>query len=256
MVVSTPRADGSHNKEDDMFELFDMAMLVILVLVVPVALHLGNLRMRRQLAAGEPGARLKDYWVTIAWQWALVAVLVALWFASGRTASALGFPPPAGWRFWTGLLAVVAMAAVQLWQMQHVRRTPETWEPLRQQFGEVADFVPHTERELTVFSLLSVTAGVCEEILYRGYLVWLLAALSGTWAAVFGSTVVFTLAHLYQGPKGMVRVFAVGLVMAALYLFTGSLLAPILLHAVIDLTSGRLGFTVVTAPPQPAADAA
>jgi membrane protease YdiL (CAAX protease family) len=47
--------------------------------------------------------------------------------------------------------------------------------------------------------------------------------------------VAFGLAHAYQGLAGIVTTGVLGGVMAALYLQTGSLLLPVLLHAVIDL---------------------
>jgi uncharacterized protein len=47
--------------------------------------------------------------------------------------------------------------------------------------------------------------------------------------------VAFGLAHAYQGVAGVVTTGLLGGVMAALYLSTGSLLLPVLLHAAIDL---------------------
>jgi uncharacterized protein len=47
--------------------------------------------------------------------------------------------------------------------------------------------------------------------------------------------VAFGLAHAYQGLVGIVPTGLLGGIMAAVYLQTGSLLLPVLLHAVIDL---------------------
>jgi membrane protease YdiL (CAAX protease family) len=54
------------------------------------------------------------------------------------------------------------------------------------------------------------------------------------------STVIFGLGHAYQGVKGIVKTGAAGLVLALLAVGSGSLFIPILLHAVGDLTSGRI----------------
>ena len=56
-----------------------------------------------------------------------------------------------------------------------------------------------------------------------------------TWAAVVVTSLVFGLAHSYQGPAGMARVSLVGLAFAGLYLLSGSLWLPIVAHAILDL---------------------
>jgi membrane protease YdiL (CAAX protease family) len=64
------------------------------------------------------------------------------------------------------------------------------------------------------------------------------AALAGgppEWVLVAVAAVAFGLAHAYQGVGGIVLTGVLGGVLAALYLSTGSLLLPVLLHAVIDL---------------------
>jgi membrane protease YdiL (CAAX protease family) len=41
--------------------------------------------------------------------------------------------------------------------------------------------------------------------------------------------------HLYQGPLGILFAALLGVVFAALYVLTGSIAAPIVLHALVDL---------------------
>ena len=227
-----------------MIHWFDITFLIFLTLVVPVLAVWSFRSLQRQLAAGETAARLTDYRSTILWEWAVVAVLLLFWFAVGRSAGDLGFAPVAGWGFWLGLAVVAALALGLFGQERRARSQPETRGETRQQMGAFEDFAPRTERELKTFSLLSVTAGICEEIVYRGYLMWLLAGFANVWVAVLGSSLVFAACHLYQGWSGAIRVFVLGTVMAGLYLLTGSLWVPILLHAVVDLAMGRLAFIV------------
>ncbi len=98
---------------------------------------------------------------------------------------------------------------------------------------------PQSANEMRLFAAVAVTAGVCEEILYRGVLLAVLTPLVGTWPAVALSTAVFGLGHTYQGVAGIGKTALVGRVMAMLTVFSGSLFVAILLHAVVDLTSGR-----------------
>jgi len=62
----------------------------------------------------------------------------------------------------------------------------------------------------------------------------------GLWPAVALSSVIFGMGHAYQGFPGIVKTTLVGLGMALLTVFSGSLLVAMVLHTVIDLTSGRM----------------
>jgi membrane protease YdiL (CAAX protease family) len=94
-----------------------------------------------------------------------------------------------------------------------------------------------------------VTAGVCEEILFRGYLMAFLLPLGGLGVAVFVSSFLFGLAHAYQGVRGTVTSGVLGALMAGMYVLTGSLLAPILVHAMVDWVSGQIAADVPEAGP-------
>jgi membrane protease YdiL (CAAX protease family) len=90
-----------------------------------------------------------------------------------------------------------------------------------------------------------VTAGLCEELLYRGFLMAYIGALWGFWPAVILSSLVFGLGHAYQGTSGIATTGTIGLILAGLFVLTGSLWVPMLLHAATDLFAGSLGRRVV-----------
>jgi membrane protease YdiL (CAAX protease family) len=74
-----------------------------------------------------------------------------------------------------------------------------------------------------------VLGPVVEEILFRGLLVHLWAQKLGVRTAVLGSSLCFALLHM--DPIGS---FVFGIVMVALYIRTGSLLVPIVAHALYN----------------------
>jgi hypothetical protein len=96
--------------------------------------------------------------------------------------------------------------------------------------------------ELKLFLALSLAAGVCEEIVFRGYLLPYFDSLGGRAGAVLATTLLFGVGHAYQGPRGIVRTGIVGLLLAGAYVATGSLLASVLLHVVIDAASGMVAY--------------
>ena len=172
------------------------------------------------------------------------AVVLGLWAVSGRPLERLMILEwlPTGW--WTGVAwAVVLLACVLL-----VAQVTAVWgneaglSSLRKQMTTVEGYLPHTPVELKLFLAASLAAGICEEIVYRGYLLAYFDGLVGPAGAVLASTFLFGLGHAYQGAAGIVRTGVVGLLCAGAYVVTGSLLAPILLHVVIDATSGLLAY--------------
>ncbi|MFI7042927.1 CPBP family intramembrane glutamic endopeptidase [Streptosporangium sandarakinum] len=99
--------------------------------------------------------------------------------------------------------------------------------------------LPRTPAERRGALALSVSAGICEEIVYRGLLIALGTRVLGLPLPVAAglALAVFVAGHLYQGWRGMAMVTLVGLGLTVLYLRTGNLLLPILLHAVADIRS-------------------
>ena len=58
-----------------------------------------------------------------------------------------------------------------------------------------------------------MTAGVCEELVYRGFMIAYFSAALGVsfWVAAVLSSVAFGIAHFYQGPAGILRTGLVGM---------------------------------------------
>ena len=86
-----------------------------------------------------------------------------------------------------------------------------------------------------------ITAAFLEELVFRGYLINRLMDLQGratrfTWAiALVGSSVIFALPHIDQGPEGMIHTGAIGLVFGIAFLVVGRKLWPVVLsHGFID----------------------
>lgn len=99
--------------------------------------------------------------------------------------------------------------------------------------------IPATRTERGYAVAVSVTAGICEELIYRGFLIAFGVGVLGLHPYVAGGIAValFGVAHFYQGWSGMIRVTVFGVAMTGLYFSTGSLVLPILIHAVGDVVS-------------------
>jgi Type II CAAX prenyl endopeptidase Rce1-like len=96
--------------------------------------------------------------------------------------------------------------------------------------------------EMRVFAGVGVTAGICEELLYRGFVLWYLSALLPRGWAIVAAVAIFGIGHAYQGVRGVLLTAMVGGIAMAVYLWTGSLIAPIVMHATVDLANGFIAY--------------
>lgn len=227
---------------------FDHFAILLLVGLVPFLAARRYRRLVGHIEAGRPLARIRAYRRAMAVQWILALGLVAAWLVADRALDVLGFALPGGWRLAVGAGVTGLGLAFLTGQWRAIRRMEaEDLSEMRNGISFIAPMLPRTDSEAAHFRALSVTAGICEEILYRGYLIWYLAVFIGPWPAALAAGVLFGVLHLYQGTQGIVRTGAVGVVMGLLYVSSGSLLWPMILHAAVDLNGGAVGRRVVTA---------
>ena len=100
------------------------------------------------------------------------------------------------------------------------------------------ELLPRTPGERRLFVWLSLAAGVGEELAYRGYAIMLLAPALGPWPAAWLTSAVFGVMHAYQGLLGVLRTGLLGLLLAAIFLWSGSLWPAILAHTLLDIVAG------------------
>lgn len=236
---------------------------LVLVLREPIAGKRAFARfLVEEASEGEP-ARLRHYrsWTLQGCTSAVLAVVLVL-ALPGVSLSDMGARGPSWPRgdsvassAVTGmiagmLLAVVGVAVALLVRRGRSRRTsgdapatPASAEtPAREPRGQmvaVLPMLPRTTAGRRGWAMLSLSAGVTEEITYRGLLLLTLAVVlpNGTPAValVVATAVLFGLAHWYQGWTGVVSTGVFGALMAGLFLVTGSLLLPMALHTLVDL---------------------
>jgi membrane protease YdiL (CAAX protease family) len=198
-------------------------------------------RSVRSIEAGVPGARARIYRNILLPEWGFTACVIALWVARGRPWSALrlGFVTPP--RLAMGLALAAAFLGLLWVQRRALIVRPDRLARLRGKLGQVEILLPRTPGERRGFALVSITAGICEELLFRGFLMSYFAGW-GLVAAVAVSSLFFGFAHIYQGMPSVPRTGIVGLVLALIVVAAGSLWPAIIIHAAIDLNSGDLGF--------------
>ncbi len=219
----------------------DHLLAFFLVVVGPIWDYFGT----RPLKANPSGAaRLHYYRQTFVW----------LWITTGVACSSDGFAPlmtlhglgvqgmwlKGHWGWWL-LAAIVTLAVLFQLLLPVVQvivkyRNRPFLEP--RQFEALRFFLPSSALERCWFGAFSVTAGFCEELLFRGFLLhYLHGALNFPWVwAALASAVAFGTHHLYLGRKGFVPAGTGGLLLTAMLIVTGSLWAGMVCHAATDLS--------------------
>lgn len=200
---------------------------VFLVAGLPV-LTLEQLRMARDDSVELP--RQTAYVSSIIALWTLAGLGLAAAVASGFTPRLMGLvvPPPARLLAWTISTLASLLALLLICRAARIRET-----------RLLEQLLPRTASERVLFVLLSVSAGVAEELMFRGILLpALVVAFGSTWAAAVVSSIVFGFVHTYQGVAGTIRAGILGLLLAVSFLATGSLIPAMLAHGALNILAG------------------
>jgi len=184
---------------------------------------------------------LHVYLSAICMDWAL---LYYCWVGVRRRGGSFESISGGRWRSARELLADVAIA-IPFWIVWEAAAYGLTWLVGPSAAKTVDSLLPSSLLEILVWTATCITAGVCEEIGFRGYVLHQLRALTGSTAlAVVGQGLVFGLFHLYQGWKNAVVIALLGMLYGLLAIWRRNLRANILSHAMTDFWEGWLKFLV------------
>jgi membrane protease YdiL (CAAX protease family) len=222
----------------------DHVVMAVLVVLIPPRAWMSF----RRLNAASPDARRRLrpqlYFFAMLSQWIISGVVLTAWITNRRPWAWLGVIP-----VFTYAALGIAIGVALIVTLMALRSRGADRETMmaraRARLAHVEAMLPHTAHELRLFSGLSITAGVCEELLFRGFMIWYLQHWLGLIPAAIVSSVFFGFGHLYQGLKGVLQTGLVGAFMATVYLVSGSLVLPMLIHALMDLYAGYVGYQLV-----------
>jgi uncharacterized protein len=224
--------------------ILDLLFVATFAVAGPMVDHFVFWPAVRRRSQIDPARARRWLWIyTSVHGWSLVAVGSALWIASSRSAP-FGFAIPHGWRLWTCIGVVLVFAAYQALAIATVARSPEARASVRQQAEGLAALLPHTRTEMVRFGGVALTAGFCEEFLYRGFLVGVFAPWIGWWGAAALSLPFFAIAHVavYQGWHGALRTGLAGVFYTVVFALFDSLWPAIALHVLVDLGAGVMAW--------------
>ena len=174
------------------------------VLVEPIARTNFYRNLKKQLNI-DPKARLLFYRTQVLWEWSWVIVIALIVIPIPNPLLWLGLvlPNQIGWIILLALLAGVVLSIVLL------RRSPRALAAMRRSLESTSILLPSDSAERKWFAISAITAGICEELLYRGFLMSFLPTIFPMFARQFIiicllSGIINGLSRAYLGMRGMV----------------------------------------------------
>ncbi|MBI1344620.1 MAG: CPBP family intramembrane metalloprotease [Terrimonas sp.] len=224
-------------------DIFDHIVALVFGLFIPV---LSGLRSAKAFKTLQLNAwqRKQFYLSNSLFLWIVTLVVLVNWWLHQRTGAALGILSLPLLNKTVILLTALFILLYLLDSLYTIRNKQEI-EKIKEEWKLSAPFLPVLQSELPVYILMCLTAGICEEIIFRGFLVnyaqSLFAGMQGTiYWAVTVPAIVFAAAHYYQGIKAVLKIALLSILFGILFIRSGSLWIVILLHVGVDLFGGLL----------------
>ena len=224
-------------------------LLMGYLIIWPIYIYFTH-EQEKQSVIAQPEKRISVYRATMIHLWLPVLILMLLVSQSHISMNDIGLRWHWGLASQIGVAGLILIGGYFLLSLKQLSNNSQNHQTIRKQLAYVEWLMPTTAKESRYFILgVSITAGICEELLYRGYLMQLLADYMPTYAVVIISSLAFGLGHIYQGPIHILRTALLGMVMALIYLATDSIIVPIILHAMLDMYGGAMAYTVLRKEP-------
>lgn len=218
--------------------LIDQLLVIVLGLVLPFFSGIRGSEQMHKVHFDE-ATRRRFFLSNSLVLWLLAIVVMAIWYWNERPWSLMGFQKIVNQPMtWIATGAFIVFYVLELAQnylgKDDLQQTFEQWE-------NNVPFLPESYRELPAYTLLCLSAAICEEIMYRGFMVnfYINPMKDGfPWIAVFLPAVMFSIAHFYQGYEAMGKIFILSALFGVIFIFSKSLLIVVILHFLIDLFGG------------------
>jgi len=219
-----------------LISVFLSQLLAAYTVLVEPFLRTNFYRMLKKQLKFDPSARLLFYRTQVLWEWSWVVVLALIVIPIPDPLHWLGLTLPnmIGWIILAALILGIGLSTYLL------RRNPGAMASMQRSLETTSILLPSNPSERKWFAATAFTAGICEELLYRGFLMSYLTSNFPMLARQFIlisiiSGIIYGLSRAYLGVKGIAQTALTGFSFAIIYFLSGSLLPAIVFHILAEL---------------------
>ncbi|MEQ8584327.1 MAG: CPBP family intramembrane glutamic endopeptidase [Marinoscillum sp.] len=181
--------------------------------------------------------RLTDYKETIAIFWGLTTLIFLNYLITQ-------LPPLNLYPNFTtaGIILLILVLVFSVIQYKSSNVTPDNRDIIKGKMKDIYHYLPKTRREFNWFIMLSISAGICEELIFRVFLFEFLKENAGLLIAFVLVNISFAITHVGMGKRNVIGSLILGLLFSAIYYYTENIWIAVLLHIAIDINGGILGY--------------
>jgi uncharacterized protein len=175
----------------------------------------------------------------------MALVIIIVWFWQSRRLGQLGFqsmqPSENLWIAWASIGIFIFIYTADVWYNFSAAKLMST----KERFALRTPFLPNSFKELPVFLIMCLSAGIFEEIIFRGFLVTYMQALlqqspQANGIAIVLPALIFSVAHYYQGWHAVLKIFVMAVLFGMMFLHSQSIYIAMLLHTLVDVAGGLM----------------
>lgn len=214
-------------------------LFVLITVLYPIFLITDHYRREKRKRPDSSHNKIKEYQKTILVFWFLTILVVLNDYLQPT--------PSLSFQFELSLLNTVFMSLVVLLgyvQYRSSRVNERNVTAFASKSQKVVNYLPKSRQELSWFIMISISAGFCEEVLFRMFVYEFTIQHIGVIGSLLFTNVIFAITHIDTGMKNSVGAFILGLVFSLIFYFTQNIWIVVALHILIDFNAGVLGYRV------------
>jgi membrane protease YdiL (CAAX protease family) len=231
--------------EINSFLITFIILIVITTIIYPISGYYEMRKLKKSFAEGDKHKKVKYYYNNIFWSWIPILLILIMLPISGVKMDSIGFKwidlqtsSISKWIVFPSIVIYFLYLLYNIYSIIIFKYDKES--RVKAAKGITNDFkwiFPITRKEKRVWTQLAITAGITEEILYRGYLFYSLAIIFPNLSLIqilFIVTLIFGIGHIYLG-KEAIKSTLIGFFLGIFYIVFNSIIPVIIVHIAQDL---------------------
>lgn len=224
----------------------DYILIFIFGIILPFVSGIRSAKVFKEITVEFDSATKRRFYIGNSFMlFVVAAVILLVWGLYKRPYAELGLASPSSLGKLTPWWLVGLFVFMYTLDLVYSMNDPTEREKTVDQMDNQTPFMPTKVKELPAYVLMCISAGVFEEIVFRGYMINFFRYLMNDvpymqlWAVLVPS-VLFSIAHYYQGAKAVFKILVLSMLFGMIFWHSGSLIVVIILHFLLDLVGGLL----------------